>query len=340
MPFQRQLAFPSKNGPNPQTINLISPVASDFPLSLTEKPRLQMPELIRNVPLTNPSPIDTSERLAEDERVSKWNAKSHSQSEDVCLVSIVDSVVGKSSAISVATSEVASQSYFENVCVASIIESPSDEILAVSRDRSDSIVTDSRATNTVVGKRWLGNYSKSRTLLGIAKSSLSFKFGDSRIFGSFGGIGIPLGIPCESLAGQSSTSIQCIVTSDIIDSDIPLLVSRHALRLMRRSLDFAQNSLSFEGYKIQLSLAENGHLLIPYQVADQLDVVDPQCAFAGETLGSRVASPELIRKIHLHLPHTSKAGIIGALSQSGYEVNPEEIERMLRQCPCLSRNTH
>ena len=83
LPFQRQLAFPIKNGPNPQSINMIPPLSGGLSLSVTEKPRLQMPELIEKVPASWPNPIDTSDRLAEDEWVSKWNAKSHSQSEDV-----------------------------------------------------------------------------------------------------------------------------------------------------------------------------------------------------------------------------------------------------------------
>ena len=129
----------------------------------------------------------------------------------------------------------------------------------------------------------------------ITGSSLSFRFGGSRTFCSLGRIVIQLGIPCDSLDDQSPAVIQCAVAADIVDSNIPRLVSRHALRLMRCSLDLARNSLSFEGYKIQLTLAENGHLLIPYQIPEQSDVAEPQYVFVGETSDNRVDSPELIR---------------------------------------------
>ena len=344
LPYQRTLAFPAKNNAvsgNP--VNLASTNSDEGWVGQPVMPVQNKPNVpgtmveVQTVPnsitTTDPSIIHSetqNERLTEEEWITRWN----------------DS--GKIPA---------------NICVTSTFSAEWNEV-HITNITDCRIVLDSGATHTVVGRQWLDFYFQDKK--GIDKPRIiprkkTFKFGDSRLFRSAGSILIPVTVPCitDKPGGES---IVLRVRSDIVDTPIPLLLSRQTLKLLKGRMDFEKNLLQVNNTtSIQLVLAENGHLMLPSEPLTEEKLKNPieiicvqeetERGPAGEvssdslTKGSESSAVELkkinsdaILKLHRHLAHLSAPGILRILTKAGKEITIGEIRSVLERCICVDQS--
>ena len=119
-------------------------------------------------------------------------------------------------------------------------------------------VLDSGCTQTVCGRSWLSNYIDSLTdddklKVKEKKSNTVFKFGDGKLFNSLKLVTIPAKIGSKYID----------INTDVIDSELPLLLSKNAMKLAKVKIDFDNDIINIFGEDTDISFTASGHYFIP-----------------------------------------------------------------------------
>ena len=69
-------------------------------------------------------------------------------------------------------------------------------------------------------------------------------------------------IPC-TLAGKKIE-----ICTDVVESDIPLLLSKHSIKKSNTVLDFEKDSVSMFGEKLQVQCTDSGQYYVPLSRPD------------------------------------------------------------------------
>ena len=116
---------------------------------------------------------------------------------------------------------------------------------------------DCGCTKTVCGEIWLKCYLESLTKVELyrvfeEKTSSKFKFGDNKLIKSNRRVKIPAVIANRHV----------IVTTEVIDYDIPLLLSNQSMKKASTKIDFKLDTLTMYGKSVKLSFTSSGHYCI------------------------------------------------------------------------------
>lgn len=119
-------------------------------------------------------------------------------------------------------------------------------------------VLDTGCSATVCGVGWLDRYigglsDYQRSKLVEETSDASFTFGTGAAVTSLKKIKLP----CQ--LGASSATI----TTDVVDCEIPLLLSKRSMKKVKMCLDFEKDSAKIQGEHINLKSSASGHYLLP-----------------------------------------------------------------------------
>ena len=122
----------------------------------------------------------------------------------------------------------------------------------------NTAVLDSGATGNVTGKTWLecylGSLSDSdRKLVRYSDSSCGFKFGSDDVFSSLYKVKLPACIGSQKL----------FIETDVIDTDVPLLLSQRAMKKAGTSINFVDDSVTMFGEEQDVILTRSGHYSVP-----------------------------------------------------------------------------
>ena len=119
-------------------------------------------------------------------------------------------------------------------------------------------VIDTGCSTTVCEKQWLQSYKESlseyeRTQISEQASTSSFTFGDGR-----------------TVHSQSRVTVSCWIgglraeiTTDVVDSNVPLLLSRKSMKSTGMRLFFDKDVLEVGGKSIKLVTTASGHYVLP-----------------------------------------------------------------------------
>lgn len=119
-------------------------------------------------------------------------------------------------------------------------------------------ILDSGCTNTVCGEEWMQNFIdnlsfEEREKMVISPSEQKFTFGDGRSVTSKRKVTIP----CW-MGGERGR-----LTTDVVDSNIPLLLSRRSMKRSEMILDFKKDTVRVNGRDIKLKITHTGHYALP-----------------------------------------------------------------------------
>ena len=119
-------------------------------------------------------------------------------------------------------------------------------------------VLDSGCTKNVCGKAWLDSYLNILTERDAQKvveesSSSSFRFGDgnSKIANKY--------VTILARIGKEDIMIK----TDVIDSDLTLLLSKEAMKKGDLKIDFAKDKVSFLNQNVDIVFTSSSHYAIP-----------------------------------------------------------------------------
>ena len=149
---------------------------------------------------------------------------------------------------------------------------------------------DSSCKSTVAGKLWIDCYLESLCNDELShvvreKSNKMFKFGGGEKKKSMETITIPCALAWKHI----------FIKTDVLDSDIPLLVSRDAMKQAQIKLDLISDTVGIFGTTIMLNSTTPGHYCLPLKEA----IIDTnECYF-------NIDNNDLIntKKIHSQFAH-------------------------------------
>ena len=192
--------------------------------------------------------------------------------------------------------------YEETICLFSVEESC--QFLA---EASDSVVLDTGCSATVCGNEWLEMYLSSlseeqRSEIRMNPSNKMFKFGAGGKVPSEGVCMIP-GV----LVGRP-----VLISTDVVKSDIPMLLSRQAMKKAGVKIDTSNDSAEIFGTTVQLNTTTSGHYSLPLREID-FDV------FALD-LGAKDSEKKAsLLKLHRQFAHPPTAKLLSLLKDAGLE---------------------
>ena len=115
---------------------------------------------------------------------------------------------------------------------------------------------DTGCSSNVCGKNWLRCYRDTlsdKSNIEEIPSDKLFKFGASKAYPSMKQVNLP-----ANIGGQ-----QGYILTDVVDCEIPLLLSKNSLKTADSQLDFVNDTITMYGKEINLQHTSNGHYCIP-----------------------------------------------------------------------------
>ena len=141
------------------------------------------------------------------------------------------------------------------------------EIAQLGIDARNCAVLDSACSSTVCGETWLENYLNSmnpqdRRKMKQTVGQKMFKFGGGEIMRSKGEYSLP-----AVVAGKD-----VMIRTDVVGSDIPLLLSRSAMKTAGVKMDMENDTANIFGKDVALNLTTSGHYCIPIDRMEEIPV--------------------------------------------------------------------
>ena len=124
-------------------------------------------------------------------------------------------------------------------------------------DSGHSAILDSGCSSTVVGEQWITCYPNSLTPDELAEvkrkpSDAVFKFvGGEQIKSSE-----KITLPCWS------AGVKCLIETDVVNSEIPLLLSKMTMKKAKMELDLVHDKAKISGKEVPLQNTSNGHYIV------------------------------------------------------------------------------
>ena len=185
-------------------------------------------------------------------------------------------------------------------------------------------VIDSGCTRTVVGRSWLNSYydtldEKQKKHLVIEKCCTPFRFGDGEEIISQEKVKIPGRIGSHNI----------LIDSNVVDCELPLLLSKPSLKKAGAVIDFLNDKMMFNGEEVDLFETKSGHYCVPIcnkrkLVSDYItDDKKPQLVLSvsEETLFGQDDNEikKKAMKLHRQFSHAPGYKLKSLLKKAGFE---------------------
>ena len=136
----------------------------------------------------------------------------------------------------------------------------SENLSTLVKDASGCAILDSGCSTTVCGQIWFDKYVSSLSpidseLIEIKPSNTNFTFGNGRSYQSTK----CAKIPCY-VAGMKAD-----IEVDVVNCNIPLLLSKKAMKKGKMCLDFERDCVVVNGKTVKLNETTSGHYILPLQ---------------------------------------------------------------------------
>jgi len=185
-----------------------------------------------------------------------------------------------------------------------------EEVRRLGVDARNCAILDSACSSTVCGDNWINNYIQSlnegdRSRVKCTAGQKVFKFGGGTCMKSKGEYSLP-----AVVAGK-----EVIIHTDVVESDIPLLLSRTAMKKAAIKLDLENDTANIMGQEVALNLTSSGHYCIPIDKSVEVPV-ESVCAVSLDVLSQNDRQKTLL-KLHRQFARPSKKRLIALLKDAG-----------------------
>ena len=200
-----------------------------------------------------------------------------------------------------------------------LFTSDTDEMSRFTAESVNSAALDTCCTASVAGEPWLKLYIESlnekdkKLVQGPKASNKSFQFGNQGILKSKAGYTIP-----AYLGGNP-----VMIDMDVIQSDIPLLLSKDAMKKANMALYLADDEAEVFGKRISLSTTSAGHYVIPllantvYQNSCEIPENDVNQVLSIDMLkAGPEESSKALEKLHRQYGHRPKESFVKLLKSA------------------------
>ena len=205
------------------------------------------------------------------------------------------------------------------------------KIRELGMEANNCAVLDSACTSTVCGQNWFDAFKDSLSVDDLARieeqpGKKMFRFGGGTVLASKGSYKIPVFVAGMSLS----------VVTDVVESDIPLLLSKSAMKRAKVVLDLEHDVVTILGRKVALNETSSGHYCIP--ITRDIKDDDIFAVFVGVDLSSlnSVDLKKALKKLHCQFGHPEVDRL--AKFMKGAKVWKSEFLEVLREihkeCSC------
>ena len=205
-----------------------------------------------------------------------------------------------------------------------------EEIYQLGVDARNCAILDSACSSTVCGQNWIDSYINSlnkgdRKKVQQTVGERTFKFGGRTRLKSQAEYCLP-----AVIAGKEVT-----IKTDVVRSDIPLLLSRSAMKKAGVKMDLENDSAKIFGKDIALNLTTSGHYCIPIDRTENI-AVEEVLSVKLEEMGRQDKLKTLL-KLHRQFayPHARKLKSLlqdANIWRDDYKDLLEEIDRKCDLC--------
>ena len=174
---------------------------------------------------------------------------------------------------------------------------------------------DSGCTKTVCGEAWLELYINSlpdREKKNVVenKSSNMFKFGDNKVIKSNRIVTFPVCI----------ANVNATITTDVIDYEIPLLLSKEAMKKAKTKIDFSQDKVHIFGQSVDVNVTTSGHYCLALNSKyDNISQQQASITLFCKNIDNK-SNEEKIKiasKLHRQFAHPPSERLLQLISDSG-----------------------
>ncbi|VDI33647.1 Hypothetical predicted protein [Mytilus galloprovincialis] len=120
----------------------------------------------------------------------------------------------------------------------------------------NAAVVDTACTKTVCGTKWLhqflDTFDSANEEIKCKESNTPFKFGDGKTVHSYQSVKLPATIG----------SLKCYIETEVVDCEIPLLLSKDSLKRAQTVLDLHNDKVTMFGKPVDVHFTSNGHYCI------------------------------------------------------------------------------
>lgn len=195
-------------------------------------------------------------------------------------------------------------------------------------DALNCAVLDSACSSTVCGKEWFEHYMNSlepeeKNKVKKVNSGKVFKFGGGEKLMSMGCYEIP-----ACIVGK-----QVMLITDVIDSDIPLLLSKSDMKRTQMCLDLKNDTAEIMGKTATLNCTNAGHYCIPILKEEM-----PVFAVDLKTISEKERKKEL-NKLHCVFGHPSAMKLVDLLKDAQIWDNKFStvLDQIVEECETCQR---
>ena len=197
-----------------------------------------------------------------------------------------------------------------------------------------SALLDCGASKTVCGKEWFQQYKQSlsnenQQKILTSDSNNTFRFGDGKRVKSQKCVSLPATIG----------SMDITINADIVDNDIPLLLSRDSMKKANMNLDFENDTVTILGERIPLVTTASGHYSIPITKPVILSNKLEKGNLSSITLSvsKEQSNHEVASKLHRQFAHASEGKLMSLIKNAGHpwstnEELKQEIVKVCKDC--------
>ena len=187
-----------------------------------------------------------------------------------------------------------------------------NEIQVLLSESINAAVLDSACSSTVAGDKWMQCYvdslsTQKRDRIIREQSDTIFRFGGGQKLKSKEKVTFP----CE-IAG-----VQCKITTDVVDSDIPLLLGKPSMKKAKVVMDLEHDKATIFGKEVDLQCTSSGHYCLPLEDTE----IDVPSDNISVLYAMDDKSPEqqrhIIIKLHKQFAHPTANRLIALLKDAG-----------------------
>ena len=210
-----------------------------------------------------------------------------------------------------------------------------EEIYQLGVDARNCAILDSACSSTVCGQNWMDSYINSlnevdRKKIKQTTGERTFKFSGGTRLKSRAEYCLP-----AVIAGKEVT-----IKTDVVGSDIPLLLSRTAMKRAGVKMDLENDSATIFGKDIALNLTTSGHYCIPIDRTENI-AVEEVFSVKLEEMG-RQDKVKTLLKLHRQFAHPRPRKLKSLLQDADiwrddYQDLLEEIDRKCELCKRYSK---
>ena len=216
-----------------------------------------------------------------------------------------------------------------------VLQNSNNAIECLLSEAWSAAILDSGATSTVCGQVWFDEFlaslnDEAKLTITYTESNKPFRFGDGN----------------KILSNQAATipamigSHRIFIKTDIITADIPLLLSKSAMKRAQIQLNFKNDTIKFMGEEIPLQTTSNGLYCLPITAPKQL--INQLSNTANNdhiilNITTSKTNKDIATKLYRCFAHPSEDRLLKLVNSAGPKWSDnkdlkEEIKKLFKKC--------